>query len=441
MQWKRIIWKALFWLNWAFIAWFWFQSSGALLSQGFSSSLVALGRLSGLCAAYFVLMQFVTTGRILWVERSFGMDKLTKSHQRNGKLALFFILLHPILLTYGYGKMFGNGFVKQFVMSITGSDEVFQAFLSFLLFIALVAISLKIVRSKLKYETWYYVHLLMYLAVFFSYEHQFELGSTVNLNQIFYGYWVALYLAVLIAFALFRFAWPIYHFFRHRFRIVRVVRETPTVVSVYISGKNMEKFAIQPGQFMIFRFLNKKMWGQAHPFSLSMLPSGGQVRISVRNLGDFTKSIEELKEGTPVIIEGPYGIFTRKVAVKEKFLLLAGGIGITPLRSLFEELAKDGRDVMLINSAKVSADVPLRAEFERIASEYKKPYILTLSGEPEFAGEKGFIDTEKLRRLVPDIKERDVYICGSVPMMEMAMNATKELGVPAAQIHSEVFSF
>ncbi|PIR88640.1 MAG: hypothetical protein COU09_01505, partial [Candidatus Harrisonbacteria bacterium CG10_big_fil_rev_8_21_14_0_10_44_23] len=413
MQSTRFLWKLLFWLNWAIIAYFWFQGSGSAFLAGGHHRLLALGRLAGLSAAYFVLLQFVYTGRILWVERFFGLDRLSRAHQRNGQLAILLILLHPILILVAGAQARSSSFLAYALGLFDQNDDLLSALTAALLFLIVGLLSLAMIRRRFKYELWYFIHLLMYLAIFFAYQHQFEFGSTINSNQFFYGYWLLLYLVILISFVIFRFLLPLYRFFQHRFTIARVEPESDSVTSVYIHLQKADRFKVEPGQFMIFRFFQKGFWYQAHPFSLSRPKSDGQIRISVKKLGDFTAKIPQLQPGTKVLIEGPYGLFTQRAAIKNKTLLVAGGIGITPIRSLYQSLLEQGQDVILLYGAQKASDLVLKEEIDTLSG--RAFFILSKEQLPGYL--HGRIDLEKVKKVAPDYQERDIYICGPVPMI------------------------
>ena len=148
----------------------------------------------------------------------------------------------------------------------------------------------------------------------------------------------------------------------------RVVRETDDVVSVYIRGRNLSCFRFAGGQFMILRFLAKGFWWQAHPFSLSCPPNGDYLRVSIKNSGDFTAKVPNLQPGTRVLIDGPHGIFTSRRSAKNKVLLIAGGIGITPLRSMANDLAVGGKNVVLLYGNRRHKDVVFQSEFDPLAA-------------------------------------------------------------------------
>lgn len=439
MQRAKSFWRWVLLTNWGIIFLFWFFGSRALFASGLGGVLLALGSIAGLSAAYMILQQFFFMGRLPYLERVFGLDTLSRLHHTNGQRGFLLLVLHPILVVIGSGMLTGNGLGAQFV-ALLGNRNIVFAFIAALLFSAVVGLSIWTVQSRLRYETWYFVHLLAYAAVFFSFWHQFELGVTITGSKIFYTYWIALYVAVFASHIAFRFVRPIFLAMRHRFHVSRVVRESPSAVSVYISGEQMNTFSIQPGQFMILRFFTKKTWWQAHPFSLSMVPNGKEIRITVKELGDFTRVVKEVPVGTKVMIDGPYGIFTNIFSVSQKILFIAGGIGITPVRSLMEEMLAKGKDVVLLYANKTVHDAVFKDEFEELAKKYSTRITHIISNDSSYNGERGLIDEEKIKRLVPDASSREVFLCGPPPMMDAVIDLLKNSGVSQSKIHFERFS-
>jgi predicted ferric reductase len=437
---KKLFWYGLLIANTLFIFWYWTFWILLPSASDPNSILIAVAKLFGFLAAYAVMLQFFFMGRMPWLERVFGLDKLSRLHHLNGRLAIVFILLHPLLMTAGYGQMMGKGLWEQYLSIVYSSDDLFLASVGMWLFVVVVASSLFIVRRRLKYEYWYWIHLLVYIAIGSAFFHQVEVGSDLVTKQAFYWYWISLYVLVFGSHLVFRIIRPGYNFRKHDFTVNRTMRETYNVLSVYITGKNIERFRIKPGQFMIFRFLQKGLWWQTHPFSLSFYPNGKELRISVKELGDYTKRLQELQPGTKVIIDGPYGVFTEQSAIKDKALFIVGGIGITPVRSLLEQYAQSGKDAILLYGNRSSQDIVFKEELDELAGYGTVKIIHVLSDEPNYTGESGRIDDEKIKRLVPDFLSRDIFLCGPPPMMEGLIVLLQSLGVPKKQIHYERFS-
>jgi len=365
---------------------------------------------------------------------------LAQIHRLNGYLSMLFILLHPILLIFSYAIIGKVGFFSQLGDFIFNEDELLKAAIAVLLFIAIVFLSIHFVRKHVKYETWYFVHLLTYLAVILAFGHQLSFGGDFLSNKIFVYYWYFLYAFILGNFIFSRFITPLWNAYRYRFSVDHTVSENGGATSVYIKGKNLESWKASPGQFISLRFLTKNFWWQSHPFSLSAIPKNDQLRVTVKNLGDFTSKVSNLTKNTPVLIEGPYGTFTAKSAPKTKYFFIAGGVGITPIRTLAEKLASTN-NLIIFYSNKTSKDIIFRKELDELSQKYHFPIHYIMSNEENYSGEKGRIDKEKLMRLVPDLKDREVYICGPTSMMECLSEMLQELGLKTKHIHYEKFGW
>ncbi len=437
---KKISWHTFLWLNWAIILWFWWDSFSGSFALGSANIILALGSLAGLFAAYLILLQFFFMGRTPWIERLFGLDKLSQIHHQAGKYGILLILIHPLLIVWGYSRLGKISLTSQLINFISSSDDLLKAVLALSGFILVVVSSLVIVRKRLRYESWYFVHLLAYLSVAGAYGHQAELGTTLTSHAIFYWYWLFLYALVFSNQLIFRFLRPIYNFWKHKFFVAKIVRENYNTVSVYIGGEDLNSFNIFAGQFMILRFFAKGLWYQAHPFSLSLAPNGKELRVTIKQLGDFTKQIENLKPGTRLLIDGPYGVFTDFFSLSNKVLLIAGGIGITPLRALLEDMQKKGKDITLLYGNREKKDIVFEQEMDNLTKQHPARVIHVLSEEPGFTGERGYVDEEKIKRLVPDLASRDIYICGPPPMMKAIIQTLNKLDVKSARLHFEKFS-
>jgi predicted ferric reductase len=436
---KTIVW-GLWSANLALIVFWWAVPNGWLeVSSGdLVTALHALGRLFGLIATYCALMQFIIMGRIGWLEPIFGLDKMAIFHRANGVATISFILLHSFLITLTHPLLQGS---TNF-LSVIQLPYVVLAMIAEMLFILTVGLSIYIVRKHLKFETWYAVHMLNYLAIALVPWHQLTNGGDFLTNEAFANYWIGLYVFTGACVLYWRFAKVFITSAKHQFTVQKIVKETPTATSVYIAGRRMEKFKAKGGQFVLVRFLSKKLWSQEHPFSLSRLPDGETIRLTIRQLGDFTNEVPNILPGTKVAVSGPFGAFTHQKRETQKILYIAGGIGITPIRSMIEQqvaLDERGNSVLLYGN-RTEADTIFLQELHELGSKIAMPIHNVLSEQKGFKGENGFVDQEKISRLVPDVRERDVFLCGPPPMMAAIVKQLKELGVPESQIHYERFS-
>jgi predicted ferric reductase len=414
----------------------WMPTSSTLGQIGLSGKILAAGQLLGLLGTYFALTQFMLMGRISWIERGFGLDRLASFHRVNGYLAIVCILLHPVFITLSHMLLTEKDFVSAYISIFSGHPYTLLALIAEILFVTVVISSMYISRKRLKFEIWYFVHLMVYLAIILVSFHQFANGTTLLSSDTARYFWFGLYGAVSVHLLIWRIGLPIYAFLKFDFYVSRVETETPTVTSIYIKGHSLRNFRIKPGQFIMVRIITRELWWQEHPFTVSWIPKDDELRITVRRVGDYTATLQNLKPSAKVIVSGPYGRFTSDVAVTDKRLFIAGGIGITPLRSLAEQAVRHNVDAVLLYANKTESDVPLKNELDTIG--IKTVYVY--SEKPPEGEKQGMIDGEMIERLVPDVRQRDVYICGPHPMMTTLLQELRSRGVSPKQIHYESFA-
>ncbi len=420
---------------------FWWFSSGFEITHSVSDLFNGMGRVTGLLGTYLVLWQLLFMARLPWLEDSFGLERMTVLHRWNGYLVLGLLLAHVVFQTLGYQLGDGKDVASQLADFIKSYEGLLGAIVALGLFVAVVVMSVTIAKRHLAYETWYFIHLYAYLAVALAFSHQVATGVDFVGNPVFVAYWYALYVATFGALLFHRVIGPLNVYFRHRFRVRAVEKEGRGVFSVYITGRHMERFGAEAGQFAIWRFLDGRRWWQAHPFSISAVPDGRQLRITVKNSGDFTSGVHAVRPGTPVLVDGPFGKFTQP-PTNTKVLLIAGGIGITPIRPLAEEMAANGFDVRVLYRAHGEGDLVFKKELDTLAAHYgvRVDYLVTQTGGRQSRRESWFSPTA-MRRLVPDIADRLVYTCGPPGMMADLRSSLAALGVPAERIRTEVFRF
>lgn len=441
-----------YFVNLLIILCIWSSSSLELVS---TSPMIAFARLAGLLATLFALVQFVLIGRMPLIEREFGLDKLARIHHKNGRYAYVFMITHVILILSFNADQLNTTIWNQLISFVQLNEDLLKALIALVLFTVVFITSLAIVRLKLKYEAWYFVHLLVYIAILLPFFHQLSLGASF-VNPLARSYWIFLYVFVLGQFTAFRWLWPAYLFFRHQFRVEKLEKETNDSTNIYITGKNIEGFSRKSGQFLVFRFLDWKRFWQAHPFSLSWSAQNKNIRITVKNSGDFTSQIQSIKPETPVFIMGPYGIFTDKVLTRGKVLFIAGGVGITPIRSMIEDFGKKGLDMILLYSNKSEKEIIFKDELDRLSNKHKLKIAHFISESNllrtsalrehkrsswrEVSCVSGRITKDAIAEYVRDYKNRDIYLCGPVGFMDAVIKMLKEIGVEEKYIHYEKFS-
>ena len=414
----------------------WLSNSPA--ERGLGDWLTGAGRITGLAAGYTVVILLALMARIPALERGVGADRLTRWHSMGGRYTVCLVAVHATLITWGYSVSAHTGLVHQTSELLLSYPDVMMATVAGGLFIMVGITSARAARKRMKYETWYLLHFYTYLAIALSFSHQFANGDEFISNKPARVVWSAMYIVVGALLVWYRFVTPLVQHQRHAMHVVAVHQEAPGVVSVLIKGKRLGELGVSPGQFLRFRFLTKELWWASNPYSLSAPVQPDLLRITVRDLGDHSRALSHLKPGTRVYAEGPYGAFTAARVKRRKVLLIAGGVGITPVRALFETLPSPA-DVTLLYRASRPEDVVFYAELQRIAAARGSTVRYLIGRRSELGYDP--LSTPSLRTLVRDIAERDVFVCGPEGMTRSVRVALRESGVPARHIHHESFEF
>jgi predicted ferric reductase len=421
------------------IVWLWLHGGGVGRVHGSAALFTSLGRITGLVAVYLALVQVLLIARVPPVESLVGFDRLTVWHRRNGKVCIYFVVAHTVLITVGYAGTDQISVPREFSRLLSSYPGMVTATIGTALMVGVVISSLVIVRRRLPYEGWYFVHLSIYAGIALTYLHQLPTGNEFTTNGSQRDYWIALYVVTLALLVCFRLLQPAWGAFRYRLRVADVTPEAPGVVSLRITGRNLDQLHARAGQFMLWRFLTRGRWWQAHPFSLSAAPDGRSLRLTVKDVGNFTSHIADVTRGTTVLAEGPFGTFTADKRTRRRVALIAGGIGITPIRALFEELSATPGELALVYRVIREDDLVFREELERIARERGADLFFVVGDHRSVAGSE-LLSPARLRELIPDIVEREVYLCGPHAMMVRTEASLRGAGVPGPLIHTERFA-
>ena len=420
------------------IVWLWVHGGNVTKVHSTGDLLTSGARLTGLLSAYLALIQVVLLARLPWLERLVGFDRLSVWHRWNGHACLDLVLAHVVLSVWGYALLDKLPLTKEISTMLTGGvyPGMITATVGTVLLIAVVLSSIVIVRRSMRYEWWYLVHLSAYAAIALAWFHQIPTGNELVLDRVAADYWRALYAATIALVVVFRLGAPALSAFRYRLRVAEVVAEGPGVVSLRITGRGLERLDAHAGQFFLWRFLTRGRWWASHPFSLSAAPDGGSLRITVKALGDFSSRLRELPVGTRVVAEGPFGVFTDATRRRDKVVLIGGGIGITPIRALLEEVQGDAIVLYRVVS---EDDVIFRGELEQLARERGIP-LHVVAGDHATAEGRELLSPAHLRALVPDLAERDVYVCGPPALTDLIAGNARRAGVPSRHVHAERFA-
>ncbi len=409
------------------------ESTGSLEAAGGIAT--ALGRLTGLVAAYAMVVVVVLVARMPPLERAIGQDRLVLWHRKLGPYPLFLLAAHAILIVVGYAQAAHDGLLHQFGQLLWTYPGILAATVGGAALIAAGVTSYKKARRRMAYETWWSVHLYTYLALFLSFSHQIDTGASFVGHPVATFWWTALWIGTLALVVACRVGLPLWRTLRHDLRVVAVRPAGPSTVTVVMRGRRLDRLPVAGGQFMQWRFMKRGLWWQAHPYSLSSAPDGRTLEITVKDLGDHSRALAHMPLGTRVGIEGPYGAFTPEVRHGEKVLLVGVGVGAAPIRSLLDDLPRD-TDVVTILRARDAGGLVLRDEIAEETHRRGGELHEVLGTRRQVA-----LTPAVLRRNVPDIAQRDVYLCGPDDFAKDLVAALRHAGVPRNHIHFESFAF
>ncbi len=420
----------------------WWRDPASLTTVG--AKVTAAGRLTGLLGAYLVLVQLLLMSRLGRLERAVGFDRLAAWHRGLGTNTVLLLATHVLLVVEGYALQHTagtSGPVSTAGRILASYPHMLEAAGGMALFGLVAWSSARAARRRLSYEWWYVVHLTTYLAVALAFLHQVDAGADFVGHPLNRLLWWTMYVVVAVLLLVGRVVLPLRTWFRHRLLVSRVVEESPGVVSVWVRGRRLSELGAQAGQFLLWRFVAPGHLWSAHPYSLSAAPDHGALRITVKDAGDHSGALADLRPGTPVLAEGPFGRFTLARRRCSGVLFVAGGAGIGPVYALAEELALQstsrGMDAVLLYRVSREADLALREEIERLAQRAGLRVVYLVGRRRELGYDP--LSPRNLRRLVGDLWSRDVYVCGPPGMTHGVLRTLRELRVPVRQLHHEEF--
>ncbi|MFF7164215.1 ferric reductase-like transmembrane domain-containing protein [Streptomyces sp. NPDC008086] len=423
------------WAMWAFVI-----ANAVIVEALFVSAgegkngVLTVAKFFGLHAALLLLFQLLLVARLPWLDRRIGMDRLTVWHRWVGFTLLWTVLTHATLVVLGYATLDDTSMGKTFV-ALSGVPASLLGMLAAAVVVMTGAISTRGVRRRLRYEVWHGLHLLLYIALGLAFVHQLQETTTFTSSAFATAYWWILWLFAFGALLTGRVVVPVWRNAYHRFTVTAVVPESHDVVSVHVTGRHLDKLPARAGQFCIWRFPGHNHWWPANPFSLSAAPSPQGLRLTAKAAGTASAGLRDLRVGTRAYVEGPYGAFTSLHRSRPGALLIAGGVGITPVRAMLEE--ETTGDVVVLYRVRDEADAVLLDEVRHLVAR-RGGRLHLLTGRTAEFGAPPF-GPENLRRLVPDVTGRDVYVCGPPAMTAAVLSGLRELRVPARQVHAERF--
>ncbi len=432
------------WASLLLVTYWWVAGGGVQDLGGWTSGLTSLGRLTGLLASDLLLVQVLLMSRLPPLEHAFGRDRLARQHRLVGFTSFNLMLAHIGLITWGYA----SGELARTPATLWDLTVDYPGMLlaaaGTLALVMVVVTSIKAARASLRYESWHLLHLYAYLGVGLALPHQLWTGQEFLTSTAATVFWWGLWIAAAVSVLVWRLALPLWRSARHGLRVTSVVPEQPGVASVYLTGRDLDRLPAEAGQFFGWRFLTGRGWSRAHPYSLSAAPDGRSLRITVKDLGDDSAAVRSIRPGTRVLVEGPYGRLSERARTRPKVAFIGAGVGVTPLRALAEDLDYAPGDAVLLH--RFTSRPLFEGEFAILAEE-RGLRVLNLPGHRRAPGSwlgdgvGAADDLTVLTYWVPDIAERDVYLCGPEKWADDVRRCLTAAGLPPEHLHVESFGW
>jgi len=384
-------------------------------------------------------LQFGLTARFRYITQPWGEDVIYHFHRRISLIALGLVIAHPLILFITRPELLA------LLNFFSAPWRARFAALSTYSLIILVVMALWRVQLKINYEAWHLSHLILaVVAVFAGILHMIGWGFYLG-DPWKRGLWIGLIMFWIVLLCYIRIAKPLF-MLRRPYRVIQVRQERGDTATLVMRPEGHAGFRFSPGQFGWLTVWGSPFSITGHPFSFSSSAEAkeGQIEMSIRNLGDFTRKIPQIPEGQQVYLDGPYGAFTLGNPA-DMHILIAGGVGITPMMSMLRTLADRGdqRPALLMYGSRDWESITFREELEALTSRLDLQIVHVLSQPAsDWTGETGFIDAAMFKRyLPPPYASHEYFICGPDVMMDAIEKVLSELGVPLSKYHSERYNF
>ncbi|MBT8338622.1 MAG: hypothetical protein HKP58_02985 [Desulfatitalea sp.] len=411
-----------------------YPSSSLLYKFGPDRSLLLVGKTIGLVAGALLLVQLVLVARLPALERMVSQNRLIAAHRVVGITLVGMAVVHPLLI-------FSSDDLRTIPVSWEYWPEIVGAFV-LMAFLAMAMTAVGRAFFRLPHHLWKIGHRLVVLplmAVLVVHVFFVNDGYASGVPLVFL-------IALVVCFAL-GWIWVAVRPLR-RFHLHRVVSSAPagdSAITVTLQPLNGRGLSHAPGQFVYLRFRSRALSFEEHPFTIASAPEAqAQLRVTIRCCGDWTQRVGNVSSGDLAAVQGPFGLFSPE-AIKgwRRLILIAGGVGITPMLSILAHLAAvgDQRPLTLIWSNRTRSGRVHAEQIDDLGRRLNHCRIYHLfSREPEAGQQYGRIDRQRLSQYLGVHQPGTyVFICGPAGFMPTVQHALGRLGYPSTAIMTERF--
>ena len=394
----------------------------------------------GILAFSMVLMEFILSGRFKAISNGVGLDVTMRFHQIMARTALVFALLHPFLYQ-GTPSGGQRPWDPTRALTITTDFSALSTGITaYLLLPSLVLLAIGRAQLNFRYETWRLLHGIGALLIAVLLLHHTVYAGRYGSQPVMSWVWLAMtglaigsLLSVYLLVPLLQRARP--------WRVTSVARLTPKQWEVTVKPDGHRGLDYKAGQFVWLNVGNNPFSLKENPFSICSAPAAGpELSFMIKELGDFTRTIGQIRTGTVAYLDGPYGNLSLDGRTEPGVALIAGGVGLAPLLGILRQmrLTGDAREVKVIYGNRIIDQIAYREELDT------EDVFYVLQEPPEtWHGETGFIDAALIDRVFTEkeFSEWVFVMCGPAIMMDIVEDHLIERGTPSHRILSERFSY
>jgi len=383
-------------------------------------------------------LQFVLTARFRRATAPFGTDIIYYFHRWAAIGGVLLLVVHYLVLRVGFAPALEPANPLSAPWPMTAGR------VSLVLFVVVIATSLWRKKLGTDYDRWRIWHGVMaVIAVVLAIMHIQGVGHYTRAPWKG-AVWIAYSGVWVLVLGYIRVIKPL-RLLSHPYRVTDVRQETATAWTVTVAPEKPPRLSFRPGQFAWLTLVSSPFRAKEHPFSFSGSAEDPEsLRFTIKELGDFTRTIKDVKPGQVAYVDGPHGVFTTDFHPRAAgFVMVAGGVGVAPMMSMLRTLADRGdrRPVYLIYGNARLEGAMFRDELEVL----KGRLTFTLAHvveepTPEWQGEVGYVTENVLRRVLPPaLKGYVCFLCGPKVMTDSVQASLRGMGVPLRRFHFELF--
>jgi predicted ferric reductase len=445
--WWRDACGAFVWCSMLVVVALWVAGGGVQGLAQVGAGLTSVGRLTGLVASDLLLIQVLLMARIPLVERAFGQDELARRHRWVGFSSFSLMVVHVVTITVGYAVASPKGLWAMIVDFVVNYPGMLLAVAGTVALVGVTVTSLRAARARLRYESWHLLHLYAYLGVGLALPHQLWTGKDFLTSRVATVYWWMLWVAAAASVLFWRVGQPLWRSLRHQLVVEQVHAENDRVTTVVMRGRMLHRLPVRAGQFLQWRFLDGPGFTRHTPTRCPRHQMAGPCGSLPHTWGMDRRGWRACVRGRRCSSKAPTAGCTGGLRTRRKVLLMASGIGITPMRALLKELDQRPGEVTVLYRTGSERDRILVDELTSLAGR-RQAGLFVVTGHrvtqrsswlPAHAAHLG--DVEALLQLVPDVATHDVFICGSPGWMDATEQAVIGAGVPPEHVHIERFVY